>query len=141
MATELMMKIDIAPEQTRYAEWLRWVGWSGLALLVGAFLVYVLGVFEPLIPHHRLPELWVHPAQHVHQLTGQTPGWGWIKLLHRSDILNLLGIALLAGGSVIPLLAITPIYLRRKDRVFALLCILQVAVLVLAASGVVHAGH
>jgi hypothetical protein len=36
---------------------------------------------------------------------------------------------------------VIPIYLRRADRVYAALCILAIAVLALAASGVFMVGH
>lgn len=131
----------IPPEQLRYAAWLHWGSSLGLALLVIAFVVHATGVLEPLIAHADLPRAWTMPAAEMLRSTGQAPGWGWVRLLDRSDILNLVGIALLASCSAAPLLAVVPIYLKRRERLFAALCILQVAVLALAASGLVHVGH
>jgi hypothetical protein len=51
------------------------------------------------------------------------------------------GIALLSGCSLVCLAAVAAIYARRGDRVYAAICVLQSAVLVLAASGVLTAGH
>ena len=65
----------------------------------------------------------------------------WAALAAHGDIANLLGIALLAGCSLPPLLALVPLYASRGDRVYAGLCLAQVAVLVLAASGVLRVGH
>lgn len=135
------MTNDIPPEHSRYAQWLHWSGWLGLAVLVGAFLVYATGLVPPVIPLERLPELWTLSSQEFMQLHGLEGGWHWIARLDRSDMLNVLGIAILAGCSALPLLAVTPIYLRRGDRVYAALCLLVVAVLVLAASGVISTGH
>jgi hypothetical protein len=132
---------DIPPEHARYARWLHWSGWLGLAVLVGAFVVYAMGLVPPVIPLERLPELWKLSSQDVMQLHGLEGGWHWIRRLDRSDMLNMLGIAILAGCSALPLLAVTPIYLRRGDRIYAALCVLVVAVLVLAASGVISTGH
>lgn len=132
---------DIAPEQLRYAQWLHWSGWLGLAVLAGAFVIYVTGLMAPSIQVERLPELWKLSSQEFKQLHGLEGGWHWITQLGRSDMLNVLGIAILAGCSALPLLAVTPIYLRRGDRIYAALCLLVVAVLVLAASGLVAAGH
>ena len=135
------MAKDIAPEQLRYATWLHWSGWLGLTVLAGAFIVYVTGIVPPAIPVERLPELWKLSSQEFKQLHGLEGGWHWIARLYRSDMLNVLGIAILAGCSALPLLAVTPIYLRRGERIYAALCLLIVAVLVLAASGLIAAGH
>jgi hypothetical protein len=130
-----------AEEQLRYATWLHWGGWMGLLSLVGTFLLYATGMLTPVISFEQLPHVWGLPAAQLLHETGQSAGWAWLRLLDRGDVLNLVGIALLASCSAAPLLAVVPIYLRRGDRVFAILCLLQVAVLVLAASGVVNAGH
>jgi hypothetical protein len=132
---------DVAPEELRYARWLQWGGWTGLASLVVAFFVYATELLAPVISFDRLPQMWRLPAGEMLQATGQSAGWAWIQLVDRGDVLNLLGIALLASCSAVPLLSVVPIYLRRGDRVFAVLCLAQVAVLVLAASGLVSAGH
>jgi hypothetical protein len=136
-----MNKIDIAPEQIRYAEWLRWSGWLGLAVLVGAFGLYVTGVLPPVIPVDQLPQAWRLSSRELMLQHGLQGGWSWIHSIARGDMLNMLGIAILAGCSALPLLAVTDIYLRRGDRLFAALCLLQVAVLVLAASGLIAPGH
>ena len=39
------------------------------------------------------------------------------------------------------LLALLPLYLRQRERLYAALCVAQVAVLLLAASGLLTAGH
>jgi hypothetical protein len=136
-----MNKIDIAPEQIRYAEWLRWSGWLGLAVLVGAFGLYVAGVLPPVIPVDQLPQAWRLSSRELMLQHGLQGGWSWIRSIARGDMLNMLGIAILSGCSALPLLAVTGIYLRRGDRLFAALCLLQVAVLVLAASGLIAPGH
>jgi hypothetical protein len=132
---------QIAPEQIRYAEWLRWSGWFGLALLIVASLLYVAGILPPHVPVGELPHVWRMPSRDLAATIGGHGQWEWVVLLHKGDMLALLGIAVLSGCSALPLLAVTGIYLRRGDRLFAALCLLQVAVLVLAASGVVSVGH
>jgi hypothetical protein len=135
------MTDDLPPEQVRYAQWLHWSGWLGLAVLAGAFLVYVTGIVAPTIPLERLPRLWHLSAEEFKQLHRLEGGWTWIRTLNRGDALNVLGIAILSGCSALPLIAVTPIYARRGDRIYAALCLLLVAVLVLAASGVIAPGH
>ncbi|MDE2614453.1 MAG: hypothetical protein KGL78_13500 [Burkholderiales bacterium] len=129
------------PEQLRYARLLDWGTRIGLVVLVTSFAAYVLGLAESHVPREQLPQLWEHPVGRYLELTGSPTGWGWLALVHRGDIAGLAGIAILAGCSVLALLALVPLYLRRGDRVFAALCVAEVAVVVLAASGVLVGGH
>jgi len=128
-------------EQLRYARWLEWGTRAGLAALVLLFLAYGVGLVEPHVPHSRLPEVWNLPVSEFLVATGLPAGWGWLAFAHRGDIANLLGIAMLTGASLLALLALLPLYLRRRDRLYVALCLMQVAVLLLAASGVLTSGH
>jgi hypothetical protein len=129
------------PEQLRYARWLEWGTRVGLAALVLIFLAYGIGLTEPHVPHSRLPEVWNLPVSQFLAATGLPDGWGWLAHAHRGDIANLLGIALLTGASLLALLALLPLYLREGDRLYVAICVAQIVVLLLAASGVLGAGH
>ena len=89
----------------------------------------------------RLPALWTLPVDAFRSAAGMPAGWHWVALLHRADIANLAGIALLASCSLPALLALVPLYARRGERLFAALCIAQVLVLLFAAAGVVGGVH
>ena len=129
------------PEQLLYASLLAWGTRLGLLLLVGSFVAYVWGLAEAHVPVSQLPELWVHPVGRFLELTQTPSGWGWLALIHKGDMAGLAGIAVLAGCSLLALLALVPLYLRRGDKAFAALCLAEVAVVVLAASGWLSAGH
>ena len=129
------------PEQLRYARWLEWGTRVGLVLLISLFAAYVAGLVEPHVPHARLSEVWNLPVSQFLAATGLPAGWGWLQHVHRGDIANLVGIGLLAGASVLALLALVPLYLRSGDRLYAGLCLAEVLVLLLAASGLLTAGH
>ena len=128
-------------EQLRYAHWLDWGSRVGLLVLVLVFLAYGLGLTEPHVPHSRLPEVWNLPVSEFLVATGLPTGWGWLAHAHRGDIANLIGIALLTGSSLLALLVMLPLYARRGDGVYVGLGLAQIAVLLLAASGVLTAGH
>ena len=128
-------------EQLRYARWLEAGTRAGLAALVVIFLAYGVGLVEPHVPHSRLPEVWNLPVSEFLVATGLPTGWGWLAHAHRGDIANLIGIALLTGSSLLALLAMLPLYARRGDRIYVGLGLAQIAVLLLAASGVLTAGH
>ena len=132
---------DQSTEQRRYAALLEWCTRVGLAVVVLAFAAYVLGIVPARVPVDRLAEVWSLPVAQYLQATGGAKGWGWIAELRRGDMAALAGIGLLAGCSVVALLALVPLYLKRGDRVFAALCVAEAAVIALAASGWITAGH
>jgi hypothetical protein len=132
---------DQSAEQRRYAALLEWCTRIGLVVVVLAFAAYLLGIAPARVPPDRLAEVWSLPVEQYLQATGGTKGWGWIAELRRGDMAALAGIGLLAGCSVVALLALVPLFLRRGDRAFAALCLAEVAVIVLAASGWIGAGH
>lgn len=127
--------------QRRYGAWLAWGTRLGLGLLVLGFLLYVTGIVAAQMPIEQLPEYWSQPAPEMLRRTGMHPGWGWAALLPRSDMLTLAAIGLLAGCSIACLLAVIPVFARAKERVLAAVCVLEVLVLVLAASGVLTGAH
>ena len=136
---ETASHIDAA--QLRYARLLEWGMRAGLALLLLSFAGYVSGVLAPQVAPQDLPELWNLPLPRYLELTGTATGWSWLANLQHGDVLGLAGIAVLAGCSVVALLSLLPLYRQRRDRAYMALCMAQVAVLLLAASGLLGAGH
>lgn len=131
-----MPPVVVQPEeQLRYARLLDWGTRVGLVVLVASFAAYVAGLMEAHVPLARLPEVWGHPVGRYLALTGTPTGWGWLALIHKGDVAGLTGIVILSGCSLACLLALVPLYLRRGDRTFAVLCLAEVAVVALAASG------
>ena len=128
-------------EQLRYARWLERGTRTGFAVLVVLFLAYAVGALPPHVPHGRLAELWSLPVDAFLNATGMPVGWGWLVVAHRGDVANLVGIALLAGCSVLALLMLVPLYAQRGERLYLALCLAEIAVLLLAASGVLTANH
>jgi len=111
-----------------------------LALIL-SFAAYLFGLLQPHVPLEHLPKVWNLPVSAYLQSTGSPTGWGWLALAHKGDLSNLIGIALLAGCSLPPLLGLIPLYLKRRDYVYAGLCALIALVIGLAASGILTGGH
>jgi hypothetical protein len=130
----------VTEEQLAYAQLLDGGMKLGLLALVVTFLVYVSGALPARIPVADLPRYWSMPVKEYLAATGVHPGWGWVGLIGHGDFLNFVGIAFLAGVTLVCYLAIVPIFVRKKDLVFAGIAILEVLVLALAASGVLDAG-
>ena len=135
---ELRPHHDDAPRA--YARWLRRGTFAGVAVLVVGFAAYVLGVV-PHTPLEHLPALWEQPASQYLERANLRPGWHWATLVHRSDMLVVAGIALLATCSVASLAAAIRAFRRSGERAFVAICLAQIVVLVLAASGLLAAGH
>lgn len=133
--------IEQPPEQLVYATLLQWSTRLGLLVLVLSFVAYVTGLMPPFVPMERLPQLWSLPVDRFLAETGTPTGWGWVALLEHGDVQGLAGIVILAGCSVPCLLALVPVYGARRDRAFVALCLAEVAVVVLAASGLLSGGH
>ena len=119
-------------EASLYALLLDWGTRVGLVVLVLGFSAYVFGLITPFVPLADLPQLWNQPVAIYLQKTGTPTGWGWLPLVAKGDMLNLLGIALLAGCSSPPLLGLTALYIKRRDHAYAGICGGIVLVLVLA---------
>jgi hypothetical protein len=130
-----------SPEELRYARVLQIGSWAGLVMLIASFVAYVSGALSPLIPLTDLPKYWGLSAQEFVAATHQPTGWAWLEQLDRADIANLAPIAFLAGVSGLCSLAVLPQFLRRGDTMHAMILLLQIAVLVLAASNVVAIAH
>ena len=128
-------------EQLLYARLLDWGTAIGLLVLVASFAGYLTGWLTPRVPVHELPSLWHHPVDEFTRLTGSPLGWAWLAEVQRGDLAGLLGIVLLAGCSLPCMAALVPLYLRAGDRAYAAICMAEIAVLSLAASGVLSAGH
>ena len=135
--------------QKRYATVLAVTGRAGLILLVVSFSLYVLGVIEPAVPIRQLPEYWGLPVQdyleevnsnHLH-LDEAPYGWSWLCLLGKGDFLNFLGVAALGMVTIVCYVSILPTLYRQRRRAYTLIALLQIAILILAASGLLTAGH
>jgi hypothetical protein len=87
-----------------------------------------------------LSRYWSMNVHDYLQAANITPGWWWASQLGNGDFLNFIGIALLAGVTIICYAAIIPTLLRKKDIVYAVLALLEVIVLSAAASGLIAGG-
>ncbi len=89
----------------------------------------------PFIPIADLPQYWGLRAEEYLRRTNLPNGWGWVRLVAFGDLMNYVGIAMLAGLTIAGYLATFPGYLRKKDTPYILIVLAQIAVLLIAASG------
>jgi hypothetical protein len=126
--------------QLSYARLVDWAAKLGFVLLVCTFLIYLTGLLAPDVPLGRMSQLWHLSLPYYLQATGIEPGWNWLQRLHQGDFLNFLPIALLAGVVLLGYLLISVKFFRQREPIFGLMTLVQVAILALAASGVLRVG-
>ena len=127
-------------EQKLYASILNKGMLLGLIALVGTFIVYAAGIFEPMIPIGEVQHYWVMSVSDYLEKTGMHAGWAWAGNLGYGDMLNFAPIAFLSGLTIVCYLAILPGLIKKKDTAYVVIAILEVLVLSVAASGILGSG-
>ena len=87
-----------------------------------------------------MTELWTKSVHEYLTEANIKAGWGWLTMLRYSDFINFVGVAILAGVTMICYLSIVPLLFKSKDYVYAFLAVLEVIVLLVAASGIISLG-
>lgn len=127
-------------EQKLYANILNKGMLVGLLALIITFIIYAAGILKPMIPIGEVQHYWVMSvADYLHD-SGIKAGWAWAGNLGYGDMLNFAPIAFLSGLTVLCYLAIVPGLLKKGDKAYVVLALLEVAVLVVAASGILGSG-
>lgn len=114
--------------------------WASFFLLVATFFVYISGLLPTFIPIDDLPKYWGMKVHDFNEALHAPTGWGWASMIGKGDYLNFVGIAILAGLTILCYIVIIPILLRKKDRAYVAIAVVEVLVLALAASGLLKAG-
>jgi hypothetical protein len=134
------LKPKVSKEQLLYANILNAGMLIGLAGLLVTFVLYTTGVLDPLIPLKKIPEYWILSVHEYLSESGISAGWAWLGNLNYGDMLNFLPIAFLSLLTIICYLSILPALIKNKDTAFIVICILEVLVLLVAASGILGTG-
>ena len=140
--------IQASPAQLRYADTLFYGSLIGFVIMLITYVLYVTGILTPQIPLDDLPRLWTGSAADYRAAGSIPQGWGWLALIGKGDICNFVGIIILAGLTIdhelhwLHLAQLALSLARRKQWLLCVIAILEVLVLVLAASGIlVGGGH
>ncbi len=140
MSDSSQRSLQATPEQLVYANLLEKGMYLGLLILLVTFLLYVLGIMKPYIPVNDIPKCWTMGVHdYLHQCNIQS-GWAWTRMLYYGDFINFVGIAMLAGVTVICFLRIVPVLWKEGDKWYAFFAVLEALILGLAASGILGGG-
>ena len=119
----------------RFAAILYWGARTGFGVLLVTYALYVSGVVRPLIPVENLPRLWRLSSTQFLAQTGAPTHWDWLRLVHKGDMMNFIGMAMLGGGSILCLLATAPLFFKQGEKLYGFLALAEAAILLAAASG------
>ncbi len=133
-------RLKATEEQIAYATLLNYGMKIGLLMLVVTFIIYVLGLLPVHVPVEDLSKYWSMSVHDYLKITKIDTGWSWIYRINKSDFLNFVGIAFLAGITIVCYARIIPIFIRKKDIIYSILAFIETMVLALAASGILKAG-
>jgi hypothetical protein len=123
--------------QIVFARWVSAGTRIALAMLVAGYAAYVTGLLEAHVRPEALAALWHLPLADYLAASSAPTGWSWLALAHRGDYLNYLGIGLLCTIVMLAYLRVLPL-LVRSARAHALIAVLELVVLLAAASGLLH---
>jgi hypothetical protein len=133
-------KVAAMEEQLAYANLLNLGMKIGLLWLIITFIIYVTGILSPHVPVRDLPLYWSMPVHKYLAATGIHAGWSWLRMLGKGDFINFVSITFLAAVTILCYGRIVAIFFRKRDGIYTALAIVEVLVLVLAASGILKAG-
>lgn len=132
----------IREEQLIYAKWLEYGMRLGFLILIFSFTNYIFGfTSEPHIQLEHFSKYWSLSAEEFNKVTGSPTGWDWLTHAGKSDYMNFLGITTLSLITVVCYLRIIPILAKKSDYLYLGIAILEVVILLLAASGILNSGH
>jgi hypothetical protein len=140
MTEPAVRKAGPTEEQLVYASLLNKGMVAGLIGLLVTFVIYAFGILAPVIPKKDMPGYWIHSVHDYLHHTGLQGGWNWITQLGKGDMLNFAPIAFLGAVTIFCFLRIIPIFFRKKDTLYGFLAIIEVLVLMVAASGILGVG-
>ena len=133
--------LEASPEQVLYARILEIGMYLGLLVLFVTFGLYAFGIVDPYIPLDKISNYWSMNVNDYLEHAEIKAGWAWLGMLKYGDFINFIGVAMLAGVTIICYAAIVPTLLKNNDKVYAVLAVLEVIILSAAASGILAVGH
>ena len=127
-------------EQMRYAAVLQFLSRSGLFVLILGFGLYISGLAPAVVPVEQVPGLLHLRAQDFVHETGTPIGWDWVNNLDQGEVISNLGVIYLSIATIICFLTIFPVVIRKKDLAYVTIVLIELLVLILAASGILTTG-
>jgi hypothetical protein len=140
MAEKSVISVKASGEQLTYANILNKGMIVGVLILLVTYAIYLSGILPTFIPVEDVPKYWKMSVKTFTHELGVPTGWNWLAKIGTGYFVNFIGIVILAAVSIFCYIAILPGLIRKKDTPLVVIVILEVLVLVLAASGILKSG-
>jgi hypothetical protein len=140
MAEKSAISVKASSEQLTYANILNKGMIIGVLVLLVSYAIYVAGILPTFIPVEDVPKYWAKSVKTFTHDLGAPTGWGWLRMVGTGYYVNFIGIVILAAVSIFCYIAILPGLVRKKDTPLVVIVIMDVLVLVFAASGILKSG-
>lgn len=127
-------------DQIIYANLLVIGVWASIFILVITYCIYISGVLPAHVDMSLIAKLWGKGVSDYLEMTHSPHGWGWTSLLAKGDFLNYIGFAFLGLMTIFCFIVLLRGYIRQKNRIYAVIALLEILVLSLAASGILGSG-
>ncbi len=135
--------VAASPAQLRYANILHWGSVVGFVAMVLTFVLYMLelSLEAPHVPLDVLVDSWHLSAAEFNAKHEIPIGWGWVNLLLTGDFGNFIGIAILAGLTIVCYIQLAIDFFRVNEKLMGIIATVEVVVLTVAATGLVGGAH
>jgi hypothetical protein len=133
-------RLQPMPEQVTYANLLFAGAWTGIVIMMITYFVYATGILSPHVDMTLVAQNWDKGVDEYMKITNSPHGWGWVSLTNKGDFLNFIGLAFIALLTIACYLSLIVGYRKRKDWAYFTICVTEVVVLSLAASGILGVG-
>ena len=127
--------------QTAYARLLVWLVRIGLSFIFAAFGLYALEIRPSAITLAEVPELWTLSADELSEAADVALGWSWVAGIADGRVLSFASLVVFPAGTIVLITIAVALYLRDRDRTYALVAALESVILIVAATGILSAGH
>jgi hypothetical protein len=127
-------------EQIIYANLLLMGMVAGIIIMIITYAIYVAGVLPSHVDMNVISANWGKGIHEYLEITHSPHGWGWLALLGKGDFINYIGFTLLGMMTIICYLVLVRGYYLKKNWIFTVISVLEIAVLSLAASGLLGSG-
>ena len=127
--------------QLAYAAVLSKATTFGIAFVIVGYIIYAFQLLPLSVPIDQIAGNWHLRAAEFHKKVPAPLGWGCFKQPGQGDVLSYISIIYLGIVTMMCLVAAGIAFLREKNTVYTFFSFAQLAVLILAAAGIVSGGH